>query len=226
MPFVIAALVMASGLSWTIHLVVSPEPFAADSAMAIALGALVYSVAAVAGLLLGRGGWTRRFAAGLLVAELLVVLVGEIEPWLVAGVVSGGFALTGLSGPWLKGWLRERPAAGAPGLEPILLAIGSFALVPLVGLASPSGLQPAHGALGALGVLLCWGYMRGGTWALLGLRFGLPVVVVVAAISSPPGGAVLMLGAGVALTYLAWTAPARLAVDPAPELPAPRRRRP
>lgn len=226
MPFVIAVLIMASGLSWTIHLIVSPDPFAADSAMAVALGALIYSIAAMAGLLLGRGRWTRYFATALLVAELLIALVGEIEPWLVAGIAFGALALTGLYGPWLKGWLRQRPAAGAPGLEPILLAIGSFALVPLVGLASPAGLEPAHGALGAVGVLLSWGYMRGGTWALLSLRFGLPVLVAVAAMSSPLGGALLLLGSGVGLTYLAWTAAARLAVDPAPELPAPRKRRP
>jgi hypothetical protein len=95
-----------------------------------------------------------------------------------------------------------------------------------VGLAAPDGLEPAHGVLGAVGVLLSWGYMKGGFWALLGLRFGLPVLVAVAAFFSPAGGAVLLLAAGVGLAYLAWTAPARLAVDPAPDLPAPRRSRP
>jgi hypothetical protein len=225
MPFVVAVLVMAAGLTWTIHLIVSPEPWAADSATAIALGTLVFSIAAMTALLLSRGRWTRFFAIGLILTEMAIALVGEFERWLVASMVLSGLALLGLFGPWLKGWLRERPAAGSPGVESILLAIGSYAMVPLVGLAAPSGLEAAHGALGAVAVLLCWGYVRGGNWALLGLRFGLPLLVVLAAVSSPPGGATLLLAGGAAVTYLAWTPPARLAIDPAPELPAPRRRR-
>ncbi len=225
MPFAIAATLMAAGVAWTIHLVVTPDPWAADSAMAIAIGTLVFSIAAMTALLIGRGRWTRYFAMGLLVAELLIAAVGDFDGWLIAAVALSGFALAGLGGPWLKGWLRERPAAGAPGYEPIVLAIGTFGLVPLVGVAAPSGLQPAHGMLGALGVLLSWGYLKGGPWALQSLRFGLPVAVVLAAVASPVGGAVLLIAIGAGLAYLAWTPAARLAVDPMPELPAPRRRR-
>ncbi len=225
MPFVIAALVMAAGLAWTIHLVVAPAPWAEDSALAIAIGSLVFSIAAMTVLLLSRGRWTRYFAVGLLLAQLLIVTVADITGWLIAALVLSGAALAGLWGPWFKGWLRERPAAGSPGPEPIALVIGSFALVPLVGLSAPDGLQPAHGALGAVGILLSWGYMRASTWALYGLRFGIPVLAVFAALASPLWGAVLLLIAGTGLTYLAWTAAARLAVDPMPELPAPRRRR-
>lgn len=225
MPYAVAGLVMAAGLTWSLHLVASPAPWAADSALAIAIGTLVLSIVALAALLLGRGRWTRPFAMGLLIAELAIALVADFDAWLIAAMALTAFALIGLFGPWLKGWVRERPAAGAPGAEPILLAIGSFTLVPLVGLAAPDGLQPAHGVLGAVGVLLSWGYMKGNFWALLGMRFGLPVLVAVAAAFSPAGGAVLLIACGAALAYLAWTAAARLAVEPAPELPAPRRRR-
>lgn len=225
MPYAVAVLVMAAGLSWSLHLVASPAPWAADSALAIAIGTLVLSIVAFAALLLGRGRWTPSFAIGLLIAELSIALVADFDAWLIGALVLTGLALIGLFGPWLKGWIRQRLVAGSPGVEPILLAIGAFALVPLVGLAAPDGLQWAHGVLGAVGVLLSWGYMKGGFWALLGLRFALPVLVVVAALLSPAGGAVLLLAAGAGLSYLAWTAPARLAVDPAPELPAPRRRR-
>ncbi|MCP3995122.1 MAG: hypothetical protein GY722_08665, partial [bacterium] len=162
MPFVIASTVMAAGLAWTIHLVVSPDPWAEDSALAIAIGALVYSIAAMAALLLSRGRWTRYFAAILLGLELLIVLVADIEGWLITAVVLSAIALAGLGSPWFKGWLRERPAAGAPGYKPMALVIASFGFVPLVGLASPSGLEPSHGVLGAVGILLAWGYMKGG----------------------------------------------------------------
>lgn len=224
MPFLIAAIVMASGLAWTIHLVVAPDPWATDSALAIAIGTLVFSIVAMTGLLLGRGRWSRFFAIGVVLAELLIATVAEYEGWLIAGVVLSGLSLAGLGGPWFKGRLRERPAAEAPGVAPIALAIGGFAVVPLVGIASPDGLEAAHGVAGALGILLSWGYMKGGTWALLGLRFIMPVAMIAAAISSPALGATALLATGAALSYLAWSQEARLAVDPLPELPAPRRR--
>jgi hypothetical protein len=224
MPFAIAAAVMAAGLAWTIHLTVSPQPWAFDAALALAIGTLVFSIVAMAALLLSRGRWTRYFATGLLIAELLIASVGDFEPWQIVAVTLSGLALAGLWGPWLQGWLRQRPAAGAPGWIPIAIAVGSFALVPLVGLASPSGLEPAHGALGAVGILLSWGYLRSGVWALHGLRFGLPILIVVASLSSPLGGAILLIAVGAGLSYLAWTKPGRLAVDPLPDLPAPRRK--
>ena len=226
LPYAIASVVLLTGFAWTIHLVVSPEPWEADAALAIAIGALVLSVAAMAALLLGRGRWTRYFAAGLVIAELLIVLVAEIEGWLIAATILSAASLIGLGGPWLKGWLRERPAAGAPAIQAVLLAIASFAVVPLVGVVSPGGLRPAHGVAGALGILLSWGYLKGGVWALWLLRLAMPVVLVAAAVASPIGGTVLLVAATGGILYLAWSSPARLAVDPLPaELPAPRMRR-
>jgi len=226
MPFVIAGLVMASGIAWTVHLVISPAPWASDSALAIAIGTLFSSIGAMTGLLLGRGRWTRHFASGLVVLELLIALVADVTGWLIAAVILSGASLAGLWGPWFKGWLRERPAAGSPGFRPIALAIGTFSVVPLVGLAAPSGLQPAHGIAGALGILLSWGYAKGGQWALWALRFAMPIIIAAAAAASPLGGAIVLLAAGTALTLLAWSTEARLAVDPLPaDLPAPRVRR-
>lgn len=224
MPFLIAATVMAAGLAWTIHLVVAPDPWAIDSALAIAVGTLTLSIVAMTALLLGRGRWTRFFAMGLVTAELLIATVGDLEGWLIAGVVLSGLSLAGLGGPWLKGWLREQPAAGSPGVRPIALALGAFIVVPLVGIASPDGLEAAHGLAGALGILFSWGYMKGRTWALFGLRFVMPVAMLAAAFASPALGAVALIAAGSGLTFLAWTQEARLAIDPLPELPAPRRR--
>ncbi len=226
MPYVIGALVMATGLSWTIHLMVAPEPWAVDSAFTIAIGTLVFSIVAMSGLLLGRGRWTRYFATGLVAVQLLIVLVADFEPWLLIALACSVLSLVGLAGPWLQGWLRERPATGSPGAVPLVLAIGSFALVPLVGIAAPSGLEYAHGLVGAAGILASWGYLKGHSWALWLLRLGIPVLALAAAIASPPGGAIIMVIAGSTLTGLAWREEARLAVDPLPtNLPTPRRRR-
>ncbi len=224
MPFLIAGLVMAAGLAWTVHLVVAPAPWATDSALAIAIGTLVLSIVAMTALLLSRGRWTKGFAAGVVVAELLIATVADYEGWLIAALALSGIALAGLGGPWFKGWLRERPAAGSPGWKPIALVIGTFTVVPLVGVVSPSGLHIAHGIAGALGILFSWGYLKAGTWALLSLRFVMPLVMIGAAIVSPVLGAVALIAAGAALAYLAWSQEALLAVDPMPDLPAPRRR--
>lgn len=226
MPFIVAGLVMAAGFAWTVHLVVAPAPWATDSALAIAIGTMVFSIFAMAALLLGRGRWTRYFAVGLVVSELMITVVADFTRWLVAAVILSGLSLAGLGGPWFKGWLRERQAADSPGLRPLVLSIGAFAVVPLVGLAAPNGLEAAHGLAGALGILLAWGYMRGGVWALWGLRVAMPMSLIAAAISSPAAGSAVLIGTAGVLTYLAWTAEARLAVDPLPtELPAPRARR-
>lgn len=225
MPFSIAGFVMAAGFAWTVHLVVSPDPWASDSALAMAIGTLVLSIVALAALLLGRGRWTRYYAAGLVIAELLLVTVAEPSAWMVAGIALSGISLAGLGGPWLRGWLRQRPAAGAPGTRAVILAIGSFAVVPFVGLAAPDGLEPAHGLAGALGILMSWGYTRGATWALWGLRTILPLTVVAAAASSPVWGALFLLLVAAGLAVVAWSRDARLAVDPLPAtLPAPRPR--
>jgi hypothetical protein len=216
---------MAAGVAWAIHLVVSPEPWAVDSAIAIAIGILVLSIIAISGLLLSRGKWTRYFAAGLVGVQLLLVLVADVEPWMVAALVLSALALGGLTGPWFKGWLRERPAAGSPGAIPISLAIGAFTVVPLVGVAAPDGLGYAHGIAGGLGILTSWGYARGHLWALWSTRTALPAALVAAAMSSPMGGAALLLVAAAAIATLAWKREAQLAVDALPKnLPAPRGR--
>ena len=194
MPYAVAGAVMAAGVAWAIHLVVSPEPWAVDSALAIAIGILVLGIVAISGLLLGRGKWSRYFAAGLLGVQLLLVLVADVEAWMVAALVFTALALGGLAGPWLNGWLRV----------PISLAIGSFAVVPLVGVAAPDGLGYAHGIAGGLGILTSWGYVRSHLWALWSARIALPAALVVAAMSPPVGGALLLLAAAAAIATLAW----------------------
>jgi len=225
LPFFIPPLVAGSGFAWTVHLLVAPDPWAVDAGMAIAIGTLMFSLIAMAALLLSRGRWTRYFAAGVVTAELAIGIVAKIDAWAAVGIGLGGLALAGLGGPWLQGWLRERPAAGSPGYRPMTLAFGLLGLVPAVGLAAPAGLQPAHGVLGATGILLGWAYTRSRRWAIWSARFVIPVLIVGAAAASPTGGAVLLVVIGIGLTYLAWTREARLAVDPLPAvLPAPRKR--
>jgi hypothetical protein len=142
-------------------------------------------------------------------------------------VVFAAVALAGYLGPWLKGWVREQPAADGPGAKPTVLVLGSLGLVPLVAIASPAGLSVAHGVLASSALLLAWAYARANLWGLWGLRVVLPIVAVPAMLASPPAGAALIGLAVASLTWLAWSREARLAVQPLMErLPPPLRKEP
>lgn len=222
-PYLIAAATVLTPAAWAIHLAIDPDPFAADSAAVIAAGLAVFGLIAAAGLLLARGQWTRRLAFGVVIASLLLAVVTGPGAWYYIGLALGAAALAGLSGPWLKGWIRQLPGASGPPPAAMTLALGSLALVPAVGVASPSGLEAAHGVLGGAGLLLGWAYSRAQLWALWALRLALPVVAIPALFVSPWPGAVLLGLVVGALTVLAWTKDARLAVDPLLDrLPGPR----
>jgi hypothetical protein len=226
-PIVVAALVGSGGVLWGVAVGVDREPLAADSALAVAIGFVLLAVIAVTALLLVRaplGRWLGYVVLGSGMASHAVLDLGALG-WIAAAVSAAG--ITGLTGPWLKVWLRGRPAAVSVGWQAPLLILGAIALVPLVGLAAPEGLSLAHGVLAGGGLLLAWGYARARIWALWGLRLLLlPAAALAAATTPRAAGIAAVAAAALALTALAWSTPARRAIGiPAPVLPAPHRRR-
>ncbi len=222
-PYTIAALVFLSPAAWSLHLGLEPEPFALSSAAVIAIGLLLGGLIAVAGLLLSRGRWSKNLGRVVVGATLALAVV--VEPgstyWIALGL--SALATIGLTGPWLKGWVREFAAADGPGTRPILLVFGALALVPAVGVASPAGLEFTHGVLGGAGVLLGWAYARAEVWGLWGLRVVLPVLAIGSILQSPWGGRVLLVVLVGAVVWLAWTSEAQRAVQPLLDrLPGPR----
>jgi len=196
---------------------------AQSSALAVAIGFVIYTVIAVAGLLLVRAPWARwlGFAVAVSAVAIGVGSRAGVVSWLAVGVSLG--AITGLTGPWLRVWLRRKPAATDLGWEPPTLILGAIALTPLVGFASPAGLSMSHGLLAASGLLFAWGYAKAEHWGLWGLR----VVVLPAALTTipatPPFGASLILFWSLGLTAVAWAPGARRALGrPTPVLPSPR----
>lgn len=224
-PQVAASLVVLAAGSLTVHLARSPAPFAGSSAAVIAIGAMLFAVLASVGLMVVRGRWARWLALSVAVGVIGVAAIAEdFGGWAFASVGLGLGALVTLAGRWLDGWIRGRPSATGPDPKAVVLLIGFLALVPLVGLASPGGLETAHGMLGAGGVLLAWGYSKALVWALWAARLVLPLLVIAAALASPLPGALALLGVGAVLAWLTWTPEARLAVQPLLEsTPGPRR---
>lgn len=222
-PFVIGFLVLVAGLAGAISVLVTPSDIAADSAAAIAIGIVILTTIALSGLLVARGRWSRRLATGLVVAEIALVAVIGIGPWGWVALVAGLGALAGLLGRWLDGWVRMRPSATGPDPNAVVILLGLIALVPAVGIASPSGLAPVDGLLGAAGIALAWGYSKAHLWALWGIRLALPVIAVPAMLTSPLPGALLVGGLVGLIVGYAWTKPALIAVQPLMDrLPGPR----
>jgi hypothetical protein len=223
-PYVITALFTICGATWAIQLGVAPAPFAPGAGAVLALGLVIFVVIAAAGLLLSRGRWAPPLAAIVTVAAMgLAVVIEDLTAWAVIGLVAGALTLAGLAGPWLKGWIRERPSAQGPGPKAMGVVFGALTLVPAVALASPSGLEPAHGILGGAGLLLAWGYARARLWALWGIRLVLPVLALPALYVSPwPGKVLLAVVVGITVG-LSWTREAFFAVAPLmSRLPGPR----
>lgn len=224
-PRLIAGLVAASGLSWAVALLIDPEPFAPSSAAAIAVGLVTYTVVAVAGILLVHAPWSRGLGLGVAVAGPLLGIATGFGTAAVLGLVFSGSAIVGLTGPWLRVWLRRRPAAGAPPAEAAALALMSITLVPMLGVANHEGLSPSQGLLALAGLVSTWGYARGHLWGLWGLRLVVPTLAVPATLMTPLPGTVLVAAVATSVSVLAWRRQSAAAIATTVALPSPRRRR-
>jgi hypothetical protein len=225
-PLVAAALLSVAGCSLAIHLAVAPDPFASSSAAVIAIGAVMFAIIAVVGLVLVRGRWARWMSVALALAIAGITAVGEFDVWSWIALFTALAGLGVLLGRWLDGWIRARPSATGPDPKVVVLLLGLLAIVPAVGLAAPGGLQTAHGVLGAGAVLLAWAYGKAQVWSLWAIRLVLPVLGIAAAIASPPAGAALLLVLVGGVVGLAWTPEALLAAQPLmDDAPGPRKTR-
>ncbi len=231
-PFLVAALSMVAALAWAARLATDPAPLAASSALLVSAGMLGFGLITAAGLLLSRGRWARNVALALGAFELAMAAVLDLDAVTVAASCLSGATLIAAGGPWLDGWLRRRPAAGAPGAKPLAVTMGALGMVPVLGLAAPGGIGPAHFVLAAAAVGAAWAYSRSHRWGLWAFRIAIPATGIPAVLASPFLGALTLAALLTALTALAWTREARLAVDPelatlpGPRLATPRREAP
>lgn len=227
-PRLIAVLMVVGASLWSLAVSTQPDdPFSTDAAVLVSIGLLMFSVIAAVGLLLPRGRWARNLSRMLLLFQVVLAATVPLRGWALAALFATGLGIVGIQGRWLDGWLRRLPVAEGPGVKPIAFALGCLALVPLIGVASPGGVDIRQGLLGALGVVVAWGYSKAQLWGLWLGRLGLPVISLVAASSAPALGAAAILLAGGALTVLAWSADTRLAISPLMDsLPGPRQIKP
>ena len=213
-PFTISAAIVAGSFALTAHLAIVPEPFASDSAALLATGVIMFALITAAGLLLSRGRWARRLGFAVVTGQLSLGLVVDLGAWEVITLGLNTLALAGLTGPWLRGWLRQRPAATGPGTRPVLLLLIGLALIPSVSIASPSGLHWQHWALAAVALLGALGYSRASGVALWVLRLAIVPVGALAAAASPPIGALYLAAHLTAVATMAWSNESLRAIRP------------
>jgi hypothetical protein len=213
-PILTATLLSVSGGSLAVRLALDPAPFAPSSGAVVALGAVLFTVIEVVGLMLVRGRWVRNLGLGLGAGFAAVGAVLEPDPWSLVAIATALGAAAVLAGRWLEGWLRGRPSATGPPPQSVLVLIGLLAVVPAVGLAAPAGLRTAHGVLGAAALFLAWAFSKAQVWSLWAIRLVLPVIGLFATVASPPGGAALLVVLVGGIVALSWLEPVRLSVQP------------
>lgn len=225
-PYVICGVLAGSSLLSSAVLLLDPEPFAPGAAALIAIGLLAYTVIAVAGVLLVRAPWARWLGLGASVGFIVAIAVAGFDSaWSVLAIGVALAAVAGLAGPWLTVWLRQRPGLG-PEPKAVALPLVALGAAPVAGVAAWSGLSPAVILAAVLGPVAAWGYSRAWSWGLWALRIAYPIAAAVAATQLGWGGAVLIVGHGLVVAFLAWSQEASRAQRPiGAALPAPRYRR-
>ncbi len=110
-PILVAATVPVASIAWTIHLATAPDPFAVDAGLTVAVGLVIFSVVDAAGIVLSRGRWARWLGHTIVAAEgaLFVITDGAATSYIAVALSAA--AVVGLTGPWLDGWIRQRPSA-------------------------------------------------------------------------------------------------------------------
>ena len=222
---VIGSIAVGASAIGTVAFLTDPGDVPTASALLIASGLLILTLAGLAGLLLARAPWGRWVLLGTTVVSMVLGSMGT-TPLTWATLTVGGAAVVGLLGPWLRLWIRHGRVADAPNAVVIsLLAAGPLApiYVGVCNWSTPARWPQWTAAFVTLVSSAVYGRgMPVGVWLL---RLLVPIVGILAALTTGgAGGAFIALGA-MAIGALAWSPRARRATRVlAPVLPEPVRR--
>ena len=213
-PLVVAGSLGVSTLLWALRLALPGNLISPQSAVLFALDLLVVATVAITGLLVAHGRWAKRLGWVTLAMHGVAAAISDPDTLWWFALIASAVTAAAWAGPWLRGWVRLLPAAAGPPSRAVLLVLGLVLVPAVVALTNPSGpgWQGWLLAIGALG--LAFFYARAVVPALWLLRVGLIPLSLPAVIAAPPWGAVALGAMVIALTWLSWTADARLAVAP------------
>jgi hypothetical protein len=213
-PIVATTASLASAVAWALVLVFSDGTFAESSAALLAIDLVVVTTVGVVGLTVARSRWARRLLIGLLLVQLLgafEVPVGWGSAIALAVTVIG---LVSLSGPWLNEWAGSLPRTNAPPATAVALTLGVLLMPGWIAILSPQGLTVGRALLAAACFPVAWAYGRALGIALWVVRLAFLPAAVLSMIGSAVVTAVAISVYAAGLVILAWTADARIAVEP------------
>jgi hypothetical protein len=207
------ALLVAS-LSAAVVLTGDDAVWTAGSGAMIAVGHILLTAIVVVAALVGAARWS--VGLGLALAALLAIpaVLHPIDPAWVVMVVTAGLAAGGLAGTGLRGAVRQRPAAAGPPRKAVALTLGLLCAPLVIGSTQPSGVDATDWALVAASLALGFWYSKARPTAVWATRLGIPLLAVVSVLIVAFPQALAAVAFFSVLTWLAWSADARLAVIP------------
>jgi hypothetical protein len=180
----------------------------------LAAGHLLLTAITIVGALVGAARWSVGLGIGLVSTLAVPAVTHPITPAWVVMVGAAGLGLAGLLGSGLRAAVRHRPPADAPPRKAAGLVLGMLAVPVLIGALQPGGVDPWDWAVAGGTVALAVWYSRARPTALWATRFGLPALAVALAFVIDFPWWLLAVGAHLALSWMAWSADARVAVIP------------
>ncbi len=220
-PISIGTSALAAATLGAATLAANPGDFDRGATFVVLAGTILIGLTGFVGLALVGAPWGRWTLLGSVgIGLIFASITGSWLFWLTTGL--GGVAAVGLMGPWLRVWVRHRPAANAP--HPIVIAL--MAIGPAsglyIGLVALERLDVAHLVLLAVTMVSSWAYGRGLPFGIWGLRVVVPAVGAFTAGYAVGVGGVLLGVAVLAITVASWTPQARSATAVVtPPLPPP-----
>jgi len=215
-PLVVAVALSAASLAGAIHLALDETPFDAGAAALIAAGLIVLAVVAVSGVLLARGRWSQSVAAIVAFAWISASAAGGASVAGSVAITAGAVALAAALGPWLRRWVRHRPAIQGPPPAAVATLLLLLAVPAAVGATVPDTVGWPAWSIAAWAVGLAFALGRAVPGALSAVRLVHAPASIAAGVASGILTAVVVGGLGIAAAVFAWQREVAIAVSPAP----------
>lgn len=213
-PIVVAVTLAAASIGGALHLAFDDGPLSAEAAVLVAGGMIVLTLVAVSGVLLARGRWAQPTAAAVAAGWMAITAPGDVTPLAALTLAVAAVALSGSIGPWLRRWLRHRPAVEGPPPAAVVSLLLLLAVPVAIGLTVPDGVPWHAWALAAWSLALALALARVVPGSLFALRMlHAPACLVVGALIG--AAALLVVGTlGISGAAMAWRREVAVAMTP------------
>ncbi|MEX1280152.1 MAG: hypothetical protein AB1Z55_05475 [Acidimicrobiia bacterium] len=213
-PVPAAVAVLAAGGLWATAFLLEPS-LPAGTRWLLGIGAWLWTLVALTGLLVARARWAVRLGLG--VAALAVPGVALVDAPVLVGLGAGAAAASvwTLLGAGTAARVRPDRAADAPPDDAVVLMAVLVSGPLAAGLASlDGGPHPVTVAMGAIAPILAWWFGRISGPALWTARVGFPALALAAAVSEGLPWGIVAVVHGAVVAWYAWRPGSALAAAP------------